>query len=148
GGYYAFGIMWCPASAAFSTCLIRKKRFGGLGWKWPAAKYAALSYSVSLIYALIAYVIVLTTGLAKFFNPDFAKQIATSYLWTNLSPGSTIFFYILFAATLGVIKSCTSALGEEIGWRGFLVPELSKITSFPKTALISGIIWSIWHYPI
>src|SRR5262249_39581032 len=57
-------------------------------------------------------------------------------------------FYVLFAATVGVIKSCTSALGEEIGWRGFLVPQLSKITSFTKTVLISGVIWSLWHYPV
>src|SRR5262249_26896824 len=66
----------------------------------------------------------------------------------NLSPGLTILAYFLYAGTLGVLGSCISALGEEIGWRGFLVPELSKITSFPKTALISGIIWSMWHYPI
>lgn len=40
------------------------------------------------------------------------------------------------------------ALGEEIGWRGFLVPELSKTVSFTGTALISGVVWALWHYPI
>ena len=44
--------------------------------------------------------------------------------------------------------SCLSALGEEIGWRGFLVPELAKITSFTRTALLSGAVWSLWHYPV
>ncbi len=39
-------------------------------------------------------------------------------------------------------------LGEEIGWRGLLVPELSKETSFTLTALISGGIWAIYHYPL
>jgi len=39
-------------------------------------------------------------------------------------------------------------LGEEIGWRGFLVPELYKNNSFLKTAMISGAIWALWHYPI
>ncbi|MCB0834069.1 MAG: CPBP family intramembrane metalloprotease, partial [Bacteroidetes bacterium] len=33
-------------------------------------------------------------------------------------------------------------------WRGFLVPHLARITSFSKTALISGAIWSIYHYPL
>lgn len=28
------------------------------------------------------------------------------------------------------------------------MPQLAKLTTFPKTALISGIIWSVWHYPI
>jgi membrane protease YdiL (CAAX protease family) len=39
-------------------------------------------------------------------------------------------------------------LGEEIGWRGFLVPQLSKIMGFAGTALISRIIWAAWHFPL
>jgi membrane protease YdiL (CAAX protease family) len=148
GGNYVFGIMWCPAFAALLTCRLRKKSLDELGWRWPKAKYAALSYAIPIIYALIAYAVVWTTGLAKFFDPEFVNKIAAGYLWKGLSPAATTFFYILIAATLGVIKSCTSALGEEIGWRGFLVPELFKVTSFTKTSLISGIIWSIWHYPV
>ena len=50
--------------------------------------------------------------------------------------------------TYGMLRSVSSALGEEIGWRGFLVPELRKTISFTATSLISGIIWSLWHYPI
>jgi membrane protease YdiL (CAAX protease family) len=42
----------------------------------------------------------------------------------------------------------STALGEEIGWRGFLVPELSNVTSYTKTSLLSGAIWAIWHYPL
>ena len=40
------------------------------------------------------------------------------------------------------------ALGEEIGWRGFLVPELAKVVGFPGIALISGAMWAIYHYPV
>jgi membrane protease YdiL (CAAX protease family) len=46
------------------------------------------------------------------------------------------------------VPNLVMALGEEIGWRGLLVPELAKITSFTKTALISGIIWAAWHMPV
>lgn len=38
------------------------------------------------------------------------------------------------------------ALGEGLGWRGFLVPKLNRITSFKNTTLIS-IIWAAWHLP-
>ena len=34
-------------------------------------------------------------------------------------------------------------LGEELGWRGLLVPELSKITGFLQLSLISGVIWAV-----
>ncbi|MSV30750.1 MAG: CPBP family intramembrane metalloprotease [Bryobacterales bacterium] len=36
-------------------------------------------------------------------------------------------------------------LGEEIGWRGFLVPELAKRLSFTATSIVSGLIWASWH---
>jgi membrane protease YdiL (CAAX protease family) len=34
-----------------------------------------------------------------------------------------------------------------LGWRGLFVPELAKVTSFTKTALISGVVWAAWHMP-
>ncbi|MCJ1713593.1 CPBP family intramembrane glutamic endopeptidase [Curtobacterium sp. VKM Ac-2922] len=38
-------------------------------------------------------------------------------------------------------------IGEEIGWRGFLVPALSRFGTWP--ALIgSGVVWGLWHTPI
>ena len=39
-------------------------------------------------------------------------------------------------------------LGEELGWRGFLVPELAKVTNFRNVALISGAVWAVWHWPL
>jgi membrane protease YdiL (CAAX protease family) len=49
---------------------------------------------------------------------------------------------------LGTVLSLSSALGEELGWRGFLVPKLAEGTTFTRTALVSGTIWSAWHMPL
>lgn len=56
--------------------------------------------------------------------------------------------FFLVVATLGVIKNCATTLGEEIGWRGFLAPELAKRFSFTATSFLSGVIWALWHVPI
>jgi membrane protease YdiL (CAAX protease family) len=56
--------------------------------------------------------------------------------------------YVLLMGSIGMARSLSTALGEEIGWRGFLVPELYKTVGFTRTAVISGIVWSIWHYPV
>ncbi len=39
------------------------------------------------------------------------------------------------------------ALGEEYGWRGFLLPRLLKRFSVFNSSLILGLIWGFWHFP-
>jgi membrane protease YdiL (CAAX protease family) len=38
-------------------------------------------------------------------------------------------------------------LGEEYGWRGFLLPRLMQIFSVFHSSLILGLIWGFWHFP-
>jgi membrane protease YdiL (CAAX protease family) len=39
------------------------------------------------------------------------------------------------------------AFGEELGWRGMLFPTLADFTSERSAALVSGVIWGLWHAP-
>lgn len=39
------------------------------------------------------------------------------------------------------------AFFEEIGWRGFALPQLLKKFSFITSSLIIGVIWALWHFP-
>jgi membrane protease YdiL (CAAX protease family) len=54
---------------------------------------------------------------------------------------------ILLTVVVLFLPSLFAALGEEIGWRGLLLPELAKGYDFTRAALISGVIWAIYHYP-
>jgi membrane protease YdiL (CAAX protease family) len=145
-GFYVRGLMWCPALAAFATMRLNRRSFSELGWRW-IGKYQWPSWWIPLLYTAIAYVIVWTTGLGGFGNPDFAKQFTQSMnlrapAWISVTIG------VILMCFVGLVGSLASALGEEIGWRGFLVPELARTTSFTTTALISGIVWAVWHYPV
>lgn len=40
------------------------------------------------------------------------------------------------------------ALGEEIGWRGYLLPILLKLTSPLKAVLLHGLLWGLAHAPL
>lgn len=147
GGLFVFGIMWCPALAAMATLKINGRNPSDLGWKWPEANYAVRSWFIPLLYATIAYVIVWAAKLGGFPNHDFMDHLVP-LIGLRVSPQLSTVIYVLIAGTFGVIKSMASALGEEIGWRGFLVPELARTASFATTALISGVVWSCWHYPL
>jgi membrane protease YdiL (CAAX protease family) len=39
------------------------------------------------------------------------------------------------------------AIGEEYGWRGFLLPRLMAKFSLFQSSLLLGLIWGIWHFP-
>jgi membrane protease YdiL (CAAX protease family) len=146
-GMYVLGLMWCPALASMLTLRLNGRSIADLGWKWGETKYQIRSWYIPLLYASIAYAIVWIFHLGAFGNPDFYNSLAKS-MHLGGPPWISIVLGIVLIGTYGLIRSISSALGEEIGWRGFLVPELAKTTSFTTTSLVSGIVWSLWHYSI
>ncbi len=147
GGLFVLGLMWCPGTAALLTRLLYQRNLRGMGWGWGRTRYQLWSYLLPLGYAAAVYLPVWLFGLGE-LNLDVAERAVTRLGLEPTAPFVTFLLFLLVAGTLGVALSCVSALGEEIGWRGFLVPELAKVTSFTRVALISGAVWSVWHFPI
>lgn len=145
---YVTGLMWSPGLSAVITSLLLKRKLSALAWQWGKPGYQFWSYVVPLIYVSIAYIIIWSLGWGGFYNKDFVARISTAFGWTDLPPGVSLFFYFIIMGLFGMPGSASSALGEEIGWRGFLVPELAKRFNYTKTSLITGLIWSVWHFPI
>ncbi|MCX8189025.1 MAG: CPBP family intramembrane metalloprotease [Nitrososphaeria archaeon] len=52
---------------------------------------------------------------------------------------------ILSSYIAAITLNAIFALGEEIGWRGFLVNLLLEKIGFLKTSIIVGILWGLWH---
>lgn len=55
---------------------------------------------------------------------------------------------IMVGIFLGPLLNIAPALGEEWGWRGYLMPKLASRMSIAPALLISGIVWGLWHAPI
>lgn len=49
---------------------------------------------------------------------------------------------------MGLIWPVVSGLGEEFGWRGFVLPEMLKRFSPLKAGILLGLIWEVWHLPM
>jgi len=125
---YGLLAMWSPGIAAILTQLFFRKRLRDFGWGWGKTSYQLWSIALPFLYVLIVHLFVWGTGLGGFTHVPAMTLIRT--------------------LTLGGIMVCIATLGEEIGWSGFFIPELAKVTSFTKTAFVRGIVWSVWHYPI
>jgi membrane protease YdiL (CAAX protease family) len=54
----------------------------------------------------------------------------------------------LATLTVAVPVNCIFTFGEEFGWRGYLLPELTRVTNVPAAALGTGAIWGLWHAPL
>ncbi|HKH44540.1 MAG TPA: CPBP family intramembrane glutamic endopeptidase [Thermoanaerobaculia bacterium] len=137
------GLMWCPGVAALITRLVTQRNLRGIGWGWGKTRWQVLGYLLPPLMALVVYGIVWLTGiggvsgegLVATFSGQIGRKIPLPAILGLL-------------ATVGLLQGAFFALGEELGWRGLLVPELATMTSFTKTALISGAAWSVYHYPL
>lgn len=47
-----------------------------------------------------------------------------------------------------VLQVIIIGIGEEMGWRGWLLPNLNKRYSLLKAMIFVLIIWTLWHFPI
>ncbi len=143
-----FKIMWSVAISALLTLWWLKRDFRSLGWGWGAWRYQWLAFLLPMGYCLVAYGIVWAAGFGGFYDTHFVAQYRDNNGFTGWSYGAVLVWFISSTAFFGMPGSLSSALGEEIGWRGFLVPELFKSLSFTKVAVITGVIWACWHLPI
>lgn len=106
---YAIGLMFSPAFAGLLTHFIFNRTLRGFGWKWGKTRYQILAYAVPMLYLLISYGLILLLGLGK-FNSGLASEFTI--------------VDIIQSATLSVLVNCVIVAGEEISWRGFLLPKL------------------------
>lgn len=140
-------LMWSPACAAFVTCLICQVDFATLGWNWRPARYVAAGYWLPLLYAVPVYFAAWLFIPGALLLAPFANAQGVNWGFPDRPALVTILAGIPALATVGVIASLARALGEEIGWRGFLLPRLIRVLGYGGGCLVGGVIWAAWHYP-
>jgi membrane protease YdiL (CAAX protease family) len=144
-GAYAVESMWGPGIAALLTCWITGQSFAFLGWKRGQTRWQAISYLWPFTVCATAYGLVHVVGFGGFSKGDTVVALRKSLGWPNAGTWTIVSRWFLLATT-GFVRGVAAALGEEIGWRGFLSPILYNRFGFTRGALLTGIIWAIWHF--
>lgn len=140
-------LMTSPALAALLASLLTRRSLKEIGWRVTPVKWLGLGWILPILYAISAYALVWLTGLGGVPNPTFFERARFTLNMPDAPAHLLIpaaFFYITL---VNLIPSMLLSLGEEIGWRGFLVPELTKWLGLRNAAWLSGVIWAVWHLP-
>ena len=144
-------LQFVPALSAIVTKLIYQRNLHGLGWGWGKTRYQLVCLVLPFFLGLTSFGLVWLLGFGGFYNQSFIAEAQSVFAETFgldiASPYLLMLLLTLVNGTIGLFVAF-GAIGEEIGWRGFLVPELDKHYNFTKTSIISGVIWAVYHYPL
>ena len=89
---------------------------------------------IPLIYLLIPYMIYWKT------HPD-------NFGYTGMAL-NLILKDCLPMMIIGIFPNVISAMGEEIGWRGYMLPALTERKGLKKALVITSLFWCCWHLPL
>lgn len=154
-------IMATPSISALLTVFAierppRRARRLGL---WPLRPVKRLiGYALLGVFGIIAMALIaLPIGsLLGVFPADFAQFSAFQETLDATfnkqgidQPLPTDILVAMQLATLplAAIVNCIPALGEELGWRGYLFPALLPLGT-TRAIVISGVVWGLWHAPV
>lgn len=83
----------------------------------------------------------------KGFEQVVAMQSAMTGAPTPSMPvGALVAMQFVNVLIASLFVNLVPALGEEIGWRGWMLPKLLRFGPWPAI-ILSGVIWGLWHAP-
>jgi uncharacterized protein len=110
--------------------LLKRFLIWRVGWKWYLVAF--------LLIPSLQFVSVLLNAVVSQTPLDFSSVYAYKIFGPSANLLLLIVPFFLFDAV---------ANGEEIGWRGYVLPRLQAKHSALASSLILGVIWGLWHLP-
>jgi membrane protease YdiL (CAAX protease family) len=135
-------IMWVPALAAVASLLLTRRSLAAIGWRMGPIRILGAAILLPAVIVTPVYALLWAGGFASLDVREWSVLVQENF-GCHLSAAPSV----LVIASIGLLADSIAAAGEEIGWRGLLLPELGRSLSLPLAALTTGVIWAAWHYP-
>ncbi|PEJ46108.1 CPBP family intramembrane glutamic endopeptidase [Bacillus wiedmannii] len=144
--------MFTPAISSILTRIILKEGFKDVSFSlgnlkiWKGIGFALL---IPMIICGITYSIAWLSGIARFQHPEggMLEPIYNMFGLQYVTAPFSFIYLVVLSGIFGSLLSLIPALGEEMGWRGYMLTRLVD-AEFSRPILISGLIWATWHVPI
>lgn len=98
--------------------------------------------AVSALLGLVDLDLVHFSGFAALLH-----ETTPAALLDSMPPMGVVVALQLAALPLGAVINTIFTFGEELGWRGLLLPTLRPLGRW-AALLLSGVIWGLWHAPV
>lgn len=143
--------MWGPGIAALIVVALEKQRpLLALGLRRLGPKLPYLwAWLLPPALALLAGGVTLLIGAGR-LDLEFStlrQALAQAPNGPSLPVEQVVLIQVAAALTIAPFVNVLFALGEEIGWRGFLLPRLLPIGQ-GRALVASGVVWGAWHAPV
>lgn len=144
--------MFAPAGSNLLTRLITKEGFSHLylrpNLKGHIKTYLLVFFGPTALLFLSGAVYFLL--FPDSFDPSLTalRQIAASGSSSWLTASNLLLLSVLQIVVLGPVINIIPTLGEELGWRGYLLPKLRMFFSDRVALVVTGVIWGLWHIPV
>lgn len=159
-GFIALSMFFPLAGALVANFACKPENRIDLGWR-PLVGQNIRNYLI----AWFAPAVIALIGCALFFavNPHWFDPSMQAYLdivaksagvpveelTADMPPMPILMAAILVSSlTYAPFINMIPAFGEELGWRGILYPTLAERMSTRSAALVTGVIWGLWHAPV
>ena len=147
------GLMWIPGLLSILFRVLFKEGFADVGWPAGRLRYWAWAYLGPFGLATISIVVALCLGrvmLAPRLSEQpmlYAVVFKLPWLVPEASNAGLLCQRLLSVAFIGMVPGFFGAFGEELGWRGYLLPQLVR-SGWPFPLAFTGLVWGIWHFPL
>ena len=151
--------MFCPLAAVLAAKKVYLHQPTGISWR-PRLKgngrYLLAAWFGPAVFTVLAAVLYFAVFPSRLDTSG--SWLATAYggQWTpealKTELGVTTTSYLiqngLLAVTLAPLANMIPAVGEEAGWRGYMMPRLKERLGLLNGRLLGGVIWGVWHWPL
>jgi len=106
--------------------------------------YSFMALGISLLFPDVSFSLT-SEGLLSRLPPEQAERAAQQL--SQFPPVVFLLIQVVQALIAGFTINAFFGLGEELGWRGYLLKALQHKKLLPAS-LIIGIVWGLWHFPL